>query len=135
VFIVNVVVTSRRTKTNESDPWDGRTVEWSTSSPPPDYNFAEIPQIHALDDYWHRKYAEDKTGRLVPVQAGAAEDAADHEGGHGIHLPNPSFWPIVAAAGLPLLGYGPLFQWWLAGLGGFVMIVALYGWALEPSAE
>jgi cytochrome c oxidase subunit I len=135
VFIVNVVVTSRRTKTNESDPWDGRTIEWSTPSPPPEYNFAEIPQIHALDDHWHRKYAEDKTGRLVPVQAGAAEDAADHEGGHGIHLPNPSFWPIVAAAGLPLLGYGPLFQWWLAGLGGFVMIVALYGWALEPSAE
>jgi cytochrome c oxidase subunit 1 len=72
----------------------------------------------------------------VPVQAGAAADAGhDDEGGHGIHLPNPSFWPIVAAAGLPLLGYGVLFHWWLAGLGGAVMLVAFYGWALEPSAE
>jgi cytochrome c oxidase subunit I len=136
VFIVNVAVTSRRAKTNEGDPWDGRTIEWSTSSPPPEYNFAEIPQIRSLDDFWHRKYAEDKGGRLVPVQAGAAGDAADHEEDeHGIHLPNPSFWPIVAAAGLPLLGYGALFHWWLAGLGGVVMMVALYGWALEPSAE
>ena len=139
VFIVNVVVTSRRAKTHESDPWDGRTLEWMTPSPPPEYNFPEIPQVHALDDFWHRKYAEDKSGRLMPVQAGAAAEAAeavhDDEGGHGIHLPNPSFWPLVAAAGLPLLGYGALFEWWQAGLGGAVMLVALYGWALEPSAE
>ncbi len=136
VFMVNVAVTSRRAKTYENDPWDGRTIEWSTSSPPPEYNFTEIPQIHALDDFWHRKYAEDKRGRLVPVQAGAAAAGAGHdEEAHGIHLPNPSFWPIVAAAGLPLLGYGALFHWWMAGLGAALLLVALYGWALEPSAE
>ena len=136
IFIVNVAVSYRRPKTHEADPWDGRTIEWTTSSPPPEYNFAEVPQIHALDDFWHRKYAEDKSGRLVPVQAGAADVAEEHaDEGHGIHLPNPSFWPIVAAAGLPLLGYGVIFHWWLAGLGAVVLLVGFYGWALEPSAE
>jgi cytochrome c oxidase subunit I len=136
IFIVNVVVSTRRPRTHEADPWDGRTIEWTTSSPPPEYNFAEVPQVHALDDFWHRKYAQDKSGRLVPVQAGAADhDGGHRDDGHGIHLPNPSFWPIFAAAGLPLLGYGVLFHWWMAGLGGVVLLVAIYGWALEPSAE
>jgi cytochrome c oxidase subunit 1 len=136
VFIVNVVVSSIRSRTNEADPWDGRTLEWTTSSPPPDYNFAEVPQVRALDDFWHRKYAEDKSGRLLPVQAGAADDAGAHEdAGHGIHLPNPSFWPIVSAAALPLLGYGVIFQWWMAGAGAVLLLVTVYGWALEPSAE
>ena len=134
VFIVNVVTASRRPKTHEADPWDGRTIEWTTSSPPPEYNFEEVPEIHALDDFWHRKYAEDRSGRLVPVQAGASDDAPE-DAGHGIHLPNPSFWPIVAAAGLPLLGYGAIFHWWLVALGAVVVLVGFYGWALEPSAE
>jgi cytochrome c oxidase subunit 1 len=134
VFMANVVVASRRPKTHEADPWDGRTIEWTTSSPPPDYNFEEVPQIHALDDFWHRKYAEDKSGRLVPVQAGAS-DHTPADAGHGIHLPNPSFWPIVSAAGLPLLGYGAIFHWWMVALGAVVVLVGFYGWALEPSAE
>src|SRR5262245_28501143 len=70
VFIVNVVKTQLRPKGVQEDIWDGRTLEWMTTSPPPVYNFEEIPVVHALDEFWHRKYAEDKTGKLVPVQAG-----------------------------------------------------------------
>ena len=47
------------------DPWDGRSLEWSIPSPPPEYNFAEIPEVEARDDCWHRKYTEDAEGRLV----------------------------------------------------------------------
>ena len=136
VFIANVVMTQRKPRGLENDdPWDARTIEWMTSCPPPVYNFDEIPQIHSLDEFWHRKYAEDKSGRLVPVQAGAAPDDAHADGGagHGIHLPSPSYWPLVAALGFPLLGYGVLYSWWVVGLGAVVMLVGLYGWALEPS--
>ena len=45
----------------------------------------------------------------------------------------PSYWPLVAALGLPIIGYGVLYSWWLVGLGAVVMLVGLYGWALEPS--
>jgi cytochrome c oxidase subunit 1 len=137
VFIINVIRTQVRHEALETDdPWDGRTIEWMTSCPPPVHNFDEIPAIHSVDEFWHRKYAEDKTGRLVPVQAGAAPDHdAGHDPGTGqtIHLPSPSYWPIFASLGLPTMAYGVLYSWWLVGLGAVVLLVGLYGWALEPS--
>ncbi|HEX6398926.1 MAG TPA: cytochrome c oxidase subunit 4, partial [Actinomycetota bacterium] len=143
LFIVNVIrtqLTPRPDPLAMADPWDGRTIEWMTTSPPPVHNFDEIPTIHALDDFWHRKYVEDeRTGRLVPAQAGAAiahetTPGAEHGHGHAIHMPSPSFWPFVAALGLPVIGYGVVFdQWWLGGLGAVLALVGFYGWAMEPS--
>ena len=43
-------------KENANDPWDGRTLEWSTSSPPPFYNFAIVPEVKEIDDFWEQKY-------------------------------------------------------------------------------
>jgi cytochrome c oxidase subunit 1 len=144
-FFWNVIRTRKRGETAGADPWDGRTLEWTIPSPPPEYNFAEIPVVHALDDFWHRKYVEDKEGRLVPVPAGAQE-ASDHatrgygEGGHGddhgIHMPSQSYMPLIAAIGLPIVGWGITFeQYWLAIIGGIVTFAGLYAWALEPPTE
>jgi len=135
VFIVNVVRTHTKPKgLAHEDPWDARTLEWTTSCPPPHYNFEEIPIVHALDEFWHRKYVEDeRSGQLVPAQAGAASDQGHDGGGHSIHLPGPSFWPLVAAAGLPIMAYGVLYSWWVVGAGVLVALTGFYGWALEPS--
>jgi cytochrome c oxidase subunit I len=142
VFLVNVVITHRRARPGDvADPWDARTLEWMTPSPPPIHNFDEIPTVHALDEFWHRKYVEDeRTGRLVPAQAGAANGRAaghdpDGDGAkHGIHLPSPSYWPFVAALGMPIMGYGVLYSWWwLFGAGVLVTLVGLFAWAMEPS--
>jgi cytochrome c oxidase subunit 1 len=137
VFLVNVVTTQAKSKRDDlADPWDARTLEWMTPSPPPIHNFDEIPTVHALDEFWHRKYVEDeRTGRLVPVQAGGSNGHAAEEGGHGIHLPSPSYWPLVASLGMPLIAYGVLYSWFLVGLGFLVALVGFYGWALEPSVE
>ena len=140
VFVVNAVASFRRPKQMEADPWDARTLEWATSSPPPDYNFEEIPVVHSLDDLWHRKYAETEGGRVVPVAAGGSgeESRADgdgHAGGHAIHMPSPSYFPVIAAAGFPVIGYGLLFGVPAVAVGLVITLAGFFGWALEPSAE
>ncbi|HEX9236348.1 MAG TPA: cbb3-type cytochrome c oxidase subunit I, partial [Actinomycetota bacterium] len=161
VFLFNVVRCWRKPQFATDDPWDGRTIEWTTPSPPPPYNFAEIPVVHSVDDFWHRKYAEGEDGRLAPVVAGASNGYADgpleqdgasdppyagtgpgearpghgHGEGHGIHMPSPSYFPLVSALGLPILSYGILYSPILVIDGVLLLLAGLFGWALEPSAE
>lgn len=142
IFIINVIATARRKERAEADPWDGRTLEWSLPSPAPPYNFAEIPTVHALDDFWHQKYAEDERGRPVPVVAGgsgeAEEEEEEEEGraeGHGIHMPSPSFFPLISALGLPIIATGLIYDPAIVAVGAAVLVVGIYGWALEPATE
>jgi len=135
MFVVNAVVSKSRGKIAGNDPWDARTLEWTISSPPPEYNFAEIPEVHSRDDFWHQKYTEDDEGRLVPLPSGGSDAHADagHDG-HGIHLPSPSYYPLVTALGLPILGYAAVFtNPWLAVLGAVVLLFGIYAWAIEPA--
>jgi cytochrome c oxidase subunit 1 len=114
-----------------ADPWDARTIEWMIPSPTPEYNFDPIPTIERLDDFWYRKYAETDDGKLVRVAE--TDDVVQHaEGEHHVHLPSPSYWPLVTAVGLPVIAYGLLYTWWLCLLGGIIVVVGLYGWAFEP---
>src|SRR5260370_31628253 len=141
-FIFNWVEAKRNGRIAGPDPWDGRTLEWSIPSPPPEHNFDVIPVVAARDDFWHKKYAEDPAGRPVPVPVGAAEATAegvhdDHEGrAHKIHMPSPSYWPLVAGLGLPLIGRGLIFgPLPVIALGILVMLGGFYGWGFEPLAS
>ena len=55
VFLVNVILSKRKKQNAGGDPWDARTLEWSIASPPPHYNFVEIPKVYHIDDWWDKK--------------------------------------------------------------------------------
>jgi cytochrome c oxidase subunit 1 len=50
-----------------------------------------------------------------------------------IHMPSPSYWPLVLAAGMPVVALGIIYSIPVAIVGGLIMLYALYGWALEPA--
>jgi cytochrome c oxidase subunit 1 len=135
LFLVNVWV-SRKNPPAPADPWDARSLEWITTSPPKEYNFDRIPTVHALDEFFHRKYEDvGENGQHDYRQVRTGEEVIEIEEanaeGH-IHLPSPSYWPFVLAFGLLVISYGVIYSTLLLAAGAAIAILALFGWALEP---
>ncbi|MCU1353633.1 MAG: putative cytochrome c oxidase subunit I/subunit [Acidimicrobiales bacterium] len=141
VFAYNVLTSRRKARkaqpvgrlTTEADPWDGRSLEWMLASPTPEHNFDEVPVVTTLDEFWHRKYGEDESGRLVRIAATA--DLVQLGTNTDVHLPSPSYWPIVLAFGLPFIAYGLIYSLWFAVVGGLCVIAGIFGWVMEPSVD
>ncbi len=60
------------------------------------------------------------------------EEVTRQGDGKGVHLPSPSYWPIVAAFSLPIVAYGLIYTLWLCLLGGVIFTIAIFGWVFEP---
>jgi cytochrome c oxidase subunit 1 len=137
IFFANIWVSYRAHRRDPvdvgADPWDARSLEWMVPSPVPEHNFDEIPTVSELDEFWHRKYGHNEEGRLVRI---AETDEVVQKGtATGVHLPSPSYWPIVLSAGLPFIGYGVIYNLGWAVLGGILVIAAIWGWVMEPSTD
>ncbi|MFM7081884.1 MAG: cbb3-type cytochrome c oxidase subunit I, partial [Actinomycetota bacterium] len=134
-FLINIVVTARNKTRAPLDPWNARSLEWMTSSPPKEHNFDSIPHVHHLDEFFHRKYEEDPATHTMREVATAEEVLAELERNADahIHMPSPSYWPLLAATGLPIITLGLIYSIPVAIVGGVIVLYAVYGWALEPS--
>jgi cytochrome o ubiquinol oxidase subunit 1 len=94
------------------DPWGGRTLEWSTSSPPPFYNFAHTPVVKELDAFWDSK----KDGSVNQPPAPYQE----------IHMPKNAAAGIVISAFSLVFGFALIWHiWWLAIIGTIGMLVTV----------
>lgn len=92
------------------DPWDGRTLEWATSSPPPGYNFAFTPVSHGLDTWWDMK----RFGQTRPRAAYIP-----------IHMPKSTGTGVIISALATICGFALIWYiWWLAAL-SFIGIIAV----------
>jgi len=138
-FIVNVVITARRRRPAPLDPWDARTLEWMTTNPPAPYNFEVLPEIHALDEFFHRKYQDMAEGDEQDLQQVAtAEEVLDSlksPTGAKPHLPSPSYWPLLLAGTFPLIALGIIYAPLLAVIGVAAAAVCAFGWVLEAPTE
>ncbi len=105
------------------DPWNGRTLEWSTASPPPAYNFATLPRVETIDAFWHMK----RTGR-APVEPLYEP----------IEMPRNSPAGFITAFFAVVMGFSLIWHiWWLAILGflAAAIVVLIAGWNIDREHE
>ncbi|HEX8593579.1 MAG TPA: cbb3-type cytochrome c oxidase subunit I, partial [Pseudomonas sp.] len=102
--LIQIYVSIRDRKDNmdvTGDPWNGHTLEWSTSSPPPFYNFAELPKADEIDAFTANKRA----GTAYKVPAHYSD----------IHMPNNTATGVVMGLLLTVFGFAMIWHiWWLA---------------------
>lgn len=98
VLLINIIMTIAKNERIGNDPWgDGRTLEWALPSPPPFYNFKQLPLVRGLDAYWIEKM--DGKTEMTP-----AEPIGD------IHMPNNSFIPVMISLGLFIAAFGAMYH-------------------------
>jgi cytochrome c oxidase subunit I len=125
VFMVNVVKTSRSGGRAPADPWDARTLEWTIPSPPPVYNFLTIPTVRDRDDFWVAKYGD---GHGTPPRKATPAVPMDPA---SIHMPPPSYWPILLAAALAFMVSGALISIYQVILGAVLTFYCMVRFMLE----
>jgi cytochrome o ubiquinol oxidase subunit 1 len=113
-FLIQLYVSYKKRdslRDETGDPWNGRTLEWSTSSPPPQYNFAFTPRVYDLDAWWHMK----ANGFKHPT-----------EGFLPVHMPKNTAAGMVVAGISALFGFTMIWHMWLvAGLSFTTLMIAI----------
>lgn len=108
-FVFNILWSMRfGERDTTGDPWNGRTLEWATTSPAPHYNFAIIPQVRGRDAWWLMK----KAGESINGPKGVPFKP--------IHMPNNSGRPIIMSLFFMIAGGGFIFHWWILAIIGLL---------------
>jgi cytochrome o ubiquinol oxidase subunit 1 len=115
-FVIQIAVSIKNRdalRDETGDPWDGRTLEWSTSSPPPFYNFAFTPVVHDIDAWYDMK----NRGARPPT-----------DGYQPIHMPRNTGAGVILSGLALVLGFAMVwYMWWLAALAFVALFVVAIG--------
>lgn len=104
------------------DPWNGRTLEWSTKSPAPFYNFAVIPKVTERDQFWVDKNSDEKPAKNIKYES--------------IHLPKNTPIGMIIGISAMMFGFGLIWHmWWLSLLSVVVVIISAIIRTLNDDTE
>ena len=109
-----------------ADPWNGRTLEWATTSPPPPWNFPVLPHVTDLDAFWTQKQLSHS------LQANPSPARAHTP----IEIPKNSAIGFVVASFAVVSGFALIWHiWWMAGLGALGIFLAMLVFAFREEEE
>jgi cytochrome c oxidase subunit 1 len=152
IFVWNFFRSKSHGAIASDNPWDAATLEWSIPSPPPEYNFAQIPLVESRYPLWDLTHPE-RTSEIPHTHDGWSdqEKAADAKPVHiekdrrtaaelGIPMPTPTIKPLIVAAGIIIMFSGLLFihrpskaiALTLILSGAAILVGTLYAWLLTP---
>jgi cytochrome c oxidase subunit 1 len=129
LFVVDAVRSARRGKPAGDNPWNAPTLEWATASPPPPYNFRNIPVVGSANPLW-----EDP--RMLPVATGLRVErreivitsVAEARPEARESSPRNSIWPFLAAIATSVMLIWSIFSPWAVVWGSIPIAVTLIGW-------
>ena len=114
-----------RLRDTTGDPWDGRSLEWATSSPPPVFNFAVLPNVTGQDAYWRIK--ENAKNQQLQTRERDYED---------IELPRNSPTGFVCAFFATIMGFALIWHiWWMVALGAIGAVATFVAFAWRDHEE
>jgi len=123
--IIQLAVSIRDRNTSRDlsgDPWDGRTLEWESSSPPPVYNFAVIPVVHDIDAFTDMK------------EKGVAYQRPDQY--HDILMPKNAPHGVIIGALMAVFGFAMVWYiWWLAAASALGLLITVISRSLDDDTE
>jgi cytochrome c oxidase subunit 1 len=148
IIVYNLIVSRRRGRIAGPNPWGAATLEWAMPSPPPAYNFAEVPIVRSRMPLWEdnavlsagipRGRQEEDREDVVIAGTKVAEieypDDTSKMSTHdlGIHLPPPSIFPIILALAMTVFFGGFMLHWAVSLLGVVAIALLVFAMAFEP---
>ncbi len=145
--IIVSVMERKATVDTTGDPWDGRTLEWATSSPPPIYNFAIIPTVTTRDAFWEAKQSSviasaaeaifPSTGKIASSPGKALAPRNDTRLVYeDIMMPKNTAMGIYISGFVFLMGFALVWHiWWLLVVGLIGAVVCVIVRAFEEETE
>ena len=136
VFLINVALSLQSGDLAGANPWEAGTLEWETTSPPPKYNFLDLPTVNGREPLWENEPDQ-------PIVTGVREDirevlitkTLDADPDHLTQFPKPTIWPFLAALATTVLFIWSIFDAWGVVWGAIPLAITLTGWFWPTKRE